>query len=283
MAPVAEAQVAHQDFDQPFDDCLVLRLFDARRHDGGTELRGHIGIARVQIGIVQVTLEHALLQAVGHGHVRHAAVEAVHAPMAAEPVAALHVIAGPGEQQLAEAEAGDKDPGLADLAALQLDPFDRIAGIVDLDTLAGLELAGRDRGFTQLRELAIKPFPEVAVGRQPLGFLLPQELQRVTQAQIVDDRRPVELRHPQWISAALGHIGRAAFPIAHFAHRAARAAQRVGNLPKTATRRQPSLDLLIPIHRHAPQRHGRLSFVVNHEACGSQRQRCDEDRSFQSG
>jgi hypothetical protein len=61
-------------------------------------------VAGVQIRIVQVTLEHALLQAVRHGHVRDAAVEGEHAPMTAEPVAALHVLGRPGEQQLAEAE-----------------------------------------------------------------------------------------------------------------------------------------------------------------------------------
>jgi hypothetical protein len=57
--------------------------------------------------------------------------------MTAKPVAALHVLGRPGKEQLAEAQARDKDPGFADLPAFKLDPFDRLAGVVDLDALPG--------------------------------------------------------------------------------------------------------------------------------------------------
>jgi hypothetical protein len=47
-------------------------------------LAGQLRVTRIQIGIVQMTLEHALLEAVGHGHVRDAAIEGEHAPMRTE-------------------------------------------------------------------------------------------------------------------------------------------------------------------------------------------------------
>ena len=57
---------------------------------------------------------------------------------------ALHVLGRPGEQQLTEAETGYEHPGLADLPALDLDPLDRIAGVVDLHAFARCELARGD-------------------------------------------------------------------------------------------------------------------------------------------
>ena len=122
--------------------------------------------------------------------------------MAAEPVAALHVLGRPGEQQLAEAKSRDEHLGFADLAGLELDPLDRIAGVIDLHAFAGLELARRDGRLAVLRELAIKLFPEVRVGDEVLRPLLPEELQREAEPEIVDDRRPIELRHPQRIGLA---------------------------------------------------------------------------------
>lgn len=120
-----------------------------------------------------MALEHALFQAVRHRHVRHAAVEREHATMRTEPVAALHVLGGPGEQQLAEAESGDKDICLVDLARLQFDPLDRIASVIHFHTLARFELARRDGRFPVLRELAIKLSPKIGVRRELLGFLFP--------------------------------------------------------------------------------------------------------------
>jgi hypothetical protein len=66
----------------------------------------------------------------------------------------------------------------------------RIPGVFHLDTLTGFELARRDGRFLILRELEAKLLPEVAVGGQVLGTLFSQELQRITQPRIVDDRRP---------------------------------------------------------------------------------------------
>jgi hypothetical protein len=40
---------------------------------------------------------------------------------------------------MAKAQARDEHPGFADLTRLDLDPLDRIAGVIDLDALAGRE------------------------------------------------------------------------------------------------------------------------------------------------
>jgi hypothetical protein len=78
-----------------------------------------------------------------------------------------------------EAQSRDKHVGLADLTGLQLQPLDRIAGVINFYALTGLELSRGNRGLSVLRELAVKLFPEVGVGRQMLGLLLPDELQWV--------------------------------------------------------------------------------------------------------
>src|SRR6185437_11332518 len=128
---------------------------------------------------------------------RDATVEAEHAPVAAEPVATLHVIGRPSEQQLTEAQTRHKYVGFVDLSALQVDPLERVAGVVNFYPLAGSKIARRDRGLSILRELAIELFPEVAVSRQVLSLLFPDELQRMPQSQVVDNGRPVQLQHPQ--------------------------------------------------------------------------------------
>src|SRR5580692_8332125 len=104
----------------------------------------------------KMTFENALLQTVGYGHVWDAAVVAEHAPMGSKPIATFHILGCPSEQQVAEAEARDKHIGLADLAGLQLQPLERVAGVIDFHTLAGLKLARRDGSLSVLRELAIE-------------------------------------------------------------------------------------------------------------------------------
>jgi hypothetical protein len=92
---------------------------------------------------------------------RNASVEGEHAPVAGEPVTALHILGRPGEQQLAEAQARHKHIGFVDLSALQVDPLECIAGIINFHPLAGSKIARRDRSLSILRELAIELFPEV--------------------------------------------------------------------------------------------------------------------------
>src|SRR5690554_4950224 len=142
-----------------------------------------------------------------------------------------------------------------DLACAQIDPLERVARVVHFDPLAWRELARGHRRLSVLRKLAIKLLPEVRVGRERLRALFPNELQRVTQPQLVHDLRPIKLRHPQRVGTGLGLIGRAAHPIAHFPHRDTRAPQRSRNLPNATAFLQPSLNFFISIHRELPPRH----------------------------
>jgi hypothetical protein len=45
--PVAEAYVAHQDFNEPFDDRLVFRVIRPSRHDGGGVFGGQLCVPRI--------------------------------------------------------------------------------------------------------------------------------------------------------------------------------------------------------------------------------------------
>src|SRR5687767_8644965 len=112
-----------------------------------------------------MALEHGLFRAVRHRHVRYAAVKGEHASMRTEPVPALHILGGPSEQRLTEAESGDKDIRSVDLTGLQIDPLDQIASIVNFHALARLELARRDRCLSVLWELSIKMLPKIGIGR----------------------------------------------------------------------------------------------------------------------
>jgi hypothetical protein len=64
------------------------------------------------------------------------------ASMCTEPVVALHVLGDPGEQQMTEAEAGDKDicRGFGTPSDQSLD---RVAGAVRVHALLRFELAHR--------------------------------------------------------------------------------------------------------------------------------------------
>jgi hypothetical protein len=135
-----------------------------RRDHGRAVVAGQLRITGVQIRIVKMALDHTLFEAVRHGYVRHAAVVGEHPPMRGQPVAALHVLGRPGKEQLAKTQTGDKDPGFADLPGREVDPRDRVPGIVHLDAFTGLERARRDGRLPVLRELAVELFPEVAVG-----------------------------------------------------------------------------------------------------------------------
>src|ERR1700740_2510626 len=84
-----------------------------------------------------------------------------------------------------------------------------------------LELARRDSRFPVLRELAVKLLPEIGVSRQVLSFLLPDKLQRMPQPELVDDRWPIKLQHPERGGRLLGRVRRTAKPVAHLPHCAA--------------------------------------------------------------
>src|SRR5450755_375633 len=78
---------------------------------------------------------------------------------------------------------------------------------------------GRDRRLTVLRELPIKLFPEIRVGDERLGALLPDKFHRVAEPELVDDHRPFELRHPQRIRTRR-RLVRQTLAVADLAHQA---------------------------------------------------------------
>src|SRR5258708_5957455 len=148
-----------------------------------------------------MAFDDAGLQAIGNGDVTDAPIIFKHPPVTAEPVAAFHILRRPGEEQLAKAKPRDEHIGLVDLTALDLVPLDRIAGIIYFDSFAGFELARRDTRLAVLRELAVELLPEVRIGDERFGSLLPDKFHRVPETEFVDDYRPFELRHPQRIRA----------------------------------------------------------------------------------
>src|SRR5882757_1896072 len=185
--------------------------------------------------------------------------------MTAEPVAALHVLGPARVQQLTEAEHGDKHPRVVDLAGLEVKPLDRVSGVIDFYAFAGGELPNGDACLAVLRELTVKLLPKIRVGRQMLGPLLPQELQRVAEPEIVDERRPIDLKHPQRIGQRLGRIRRHPQAVSDLAYGVARTAERTGDLTQSPTFRQSPPDLFEPPHRHAAYPHIVNSFVWTHE------------------
>src|SRR5258706_243386 len=129
----------------------------------------------------------------------------------------------------------------------------------------GGELPSGDARLAVLRELAVNLLPKIRVGRQVLGPLLPQELQRVAEPEIVDERRPIDLKHPQRIGQRLGRIRRHPQAVSDLAYGVARTAERTGDLTQSPTFRQSPPDLLKPPHRHAAYPHIVNSFVWTHE------------------
>lgn len=91
--------------------------------------------------------------------------------MGAEPVATLHVLGSPREQQLAEAETRDEDIRLADLAGGKLDPFDRITRIINFDALAGGELSCGDIGLELMSEKQFGHAVEARLDLPPIGAM----------------------------------------------------------------------------------------------------------------
>src|ERR1700681_4491703 len=83
----------------------------------------------------------------------------------------------------------------------------------------------------------------------------------MAKAEIVDERWPIDLQHPQRIGQRLGRVRRHPQAIADLAHRVAGTTERSGDLAQSPAFRQPSPDLLEPPHRHAAYPHIVNSFV----------------------
>lgn len=87
-------------------------------------------------------------------------------------------------------------------------------------------------------------------------------------SQIVDDRRPIQLRHPQRIAQHLGASGESCSPARILRTSLRGALQRTGDLANAVAFGEAPLDLGIAIHRQLPPRHGPLPFGFVHDGTG---------------
>ena len=136
--PQTPKDAALGEADPVLDLGLVLRPAWPGRQDADAVVRGHHPVAAVQLGIVERGLVHARLQVVDHDQAGHAAEEAEHPDVRANPV---WQGLGPGRLGIGEvrgAEHGDEDLRLAHLAGVRIGDRDLLAGIVDEDLVAGI-------------------------------------------------------------------------------------------------------------------------------------------------
>ena len=145
LAPQAAENAGLGEADAVLDLGLVLGAARSGRQDADAVVRGHHAIAAVDLRVVERGLVDPGLQIVGHDQARHAAEEAEHADMRADPV---RQCLGPGRLGIGEvrgAEHGDEDLRLADLAGVRIDDGDLLAGVVDEDLVAGDMILPHDR------------------------------------------------------------------------------------------------------------------------------------------
>lgn len=255
MMSMPKAHVPGEQLHQSLGDRFILWATWTRWYHCRGKMRRHLRVAGVDIRVVDVTLEHALLQTVRHRHRRHPTVVLVHPPVTGEPVRALHVRCCPGKGELTEAQPRDKHPGRMDLTGFDINPLDRVSRPVNFHPFSRGEIPRRHTRLTVLRELAVELLPEVRVGRQRLGLLLPDQLHRVSHPEVLDHLRPLQLQHPRRVGP-LGQVRRRALePIADLPHGGTRAAQCPGNLPDPSALSQTSLDLFVSSHGQSPVLH----------------------------
>ncbi len=132
--------------------------------------------------------------------------------------------------------------GDVDRSAFVVRQFEELPSLMESFPLfPGLKFSGRDRRLAVLRELAIKLLPKTRVGDERLRTLLPDKFHRVAEAELVDDHRPFELRHPQRIWARR-RLVRQALAVADLAHQTPGAAQGGGDLPEAPSVGQAAFD-----------------------------------------
>ena len=137
LSPQAAEDAGLGEADPVLDLGLVLGPARSGRQDADAVVRGHHPVAAVELRVVERGLVDPGLQVVGHDQARHAAEEAEHPDVRADPVRQR---LGPGRLGVGEvrgAEHGDEDLRLADLAGVRIDDGDLLAGVVDEDLVAG--------------------------------------------------------------------------------------------------------------------------------------------------
>jgi hypothetical protein len=116
----------------------VARLADARRQHHRAVVGGELGVGRRDLGLVAIRAFHAGLQVVGHEELRRAAEVLEGSHVGVEEALRALVCVGAREGAIREAQNGEEDVRLFDLAGLGIDVGQRVAGPVDEELLAGL-------------------------------------------------------------------------------------------------------------------------------------------------
>ena len=118
LPPQPAEDVGLGEADAGLDLGLVAGLARSRRQDADAVMGGHHPVAAVDLGVVERGLVDAALQIVGHDQARHAAEEAEHADMGADPVRQRLRPGRLGVGEVRGAEHGDEDLRLADFAGV---------------------------------------------------------------------------------------------------------------------------------------------------------------------
>jgi hypothetical protein len=159
-----------------------------------TAMRRHLGVAAVDLRLVEAGLDHRDLGVVGHQQLRHPADRLECSGMGADPVGQRLGPARLGIGEIGRAQHRDKNLRRPGLAGEPVDDHRHgVAGVIDKQFVAaGMMLPHRDRqprcpGAIQIAK------PRVAVtARLPLDVLVPQDLQcDVLALQFAVNRHPV--------------------------------------------------------------------------------------------
>ena len=179
-----------------FDLGLVAWLGHARGHDHAAVVGGQLGIGCRDLGLVAVGLLHAGLQVVGHDKLG-GTTEVLEGPRVGieEALRAL-VCVGAGEGVVGEAQDGEEEVSLPDLAGLRIDVGHGVAGPVDEELLAGLVVLTHDEVDAAPPGAVALGIPGVAVALGVLGAILEPDLAQgevLVGAQLLVHARPVRL------------------------------------------------------------------------------------------
>ena len=196
-APVAQPRddPALDQQDRGLDLGLVAGLVGASGQDGRAVMGGHLGVAAVDLGLVEARADHAGLQVVGHDQRRHRAEGGEGAGVGADPVGQRLAPARLGIGHVRGAHHGDEDLRRTRRAGGRVGDRHLRAGIVDEHPLArGMALA-HDRREPPRPAAVVLAEGGIAVAVRVLAAILVPEQREgdPRPLQFAVDRRPVRL------------------------------------------------------------------------------------------
>ena len=178
-----------------FDLGLVARLSRTRRKHADAVMGGHHAVAAIDLRIVERGLVNAALEIVRHDQPRHAAEEAEHPHMRADPVRQRLREGRLGIGVAGGAEHADEDLGVVHNARAGIDDCNPLARIIDEHLVAGHMMLAHDRRKPPLKLAEQIAEPAVAVTvRLGLPILLPQHHQaHAGTFELARQRSPIRL------------------------------------------------------------------------------------------